>query len=354
MYIDSDTHVDESDETWTYMSKSERDLVPRTLVFSPDDAPTWLGDPRSGNNYRRFWFIDGELFPRRIRSDERTQTQRESRELSDISARLRDMDRLGVDVQVIYPTLFLNEVSRRPDVEMSLYQSYNRWLADRCSDARGRLQWIAMIPFGSIPDAVAEITFAKENGACGIFKRGVECGSKAASDPYFFPAYAAARDADLPICIHQATQWMPTVRFHSSLLLGEHETFPVLAAFEALLQQNVWEKFPSLRFGFIESGSEWLTYVLRRAGANYRDGASESLEALNFFVTVEIQEDIGHLVEQFGNTNFLVGSDYTHSDRASVLEAHRIVSERSDLANDTTKRLTNENAFDFYRFSQLP
>jgi len=41
----------------------------------------------------------------------------ESRELRDPSARLKHMDELGVDVQVIFPTMFIIPLTARPEIE---------------------------------------------------------------------------------------------------------------------------------------------------------------------------------------------------------------------------------------------
>jgi len=47
----------------------------------------------------------------------------ERAELLDIDARLAHMDELGVDIQVLYPTLFLRPVTTRAEVEAALYKS---------------------------------------------------------------------------------------------------------------------------------------------------------------------------------------------------------------------------------------
>ena len=46
------------------------------------------------------------------------------------SARVKDMDRLGVDVQVIYPTLFLVYITDDPELDTALSKAYNSWLGD--------------------------------------------------------------------------------------------------------------------------------------------------------------------------------------------------------------------------------
>ena len=56
--------------------------------------------------------------------------------LDDIDARLREMDRLGVDVQVLFPSIWLNVGVRDPLVDVALKRSHNRWLAEHHEGGR--------------------------------------------------------------------------------------------------------------------------------------------------------------------------------------------------------------------------
>ena len=106
--------------------------------------------------YNRYWVIDGHLRVRRVRDDERTGTVELVRELRDVSARLRQMDSLGVDIQVLYPSLFLSQVSGRPEVELALCKAYNRWMADKWQEGEGRLRWVAPLPLMTMSAALEE------------------------------------------------------------------------------------------------------------------------------------------------------------------------------------------------------
>ena len=65
--------------------------------------------------------------------------------MRDIEGRLRHMDDLGVDVQVLYPTtMALGQISPRPEVDVAMSRSYNRWLGDVWRQGHGRLRWIAV------------------------------------------------------------------------------------------------------------------------------------------------------------------------------------------------------------------
>ena len=342
-FIDSDTHVDECDATWSYIPSSQRDLAPRTIEFATEEIPPFLP-----LGYHRLWYIDGRLAPRRHRSDERTGTSLETRELTDVGARLRDMQALGVTTQVVYPTIFLHEPSLRPDVTVMLHQSYNRWLADRCAESGGGLRWVAMVPYISPQHAFEEIRFAKDNGAVGIFKLGIEAGGRGAGDPLFFRAYQAAADNELPLCLHQGTPWTPVNKFLSPFTQQSSGETPVYEAFAQLLRARREGRLPKgLRVGFIEAGSAWVPHVL---GANgYGSSADMALAELDFYVTCDVAEDIAGVLGAIGeDRHLIVGTDYTHGDRYSVMNAHAAVLGRHDLDRESATRIVGDNARSLY------
>ena len=92
--VDVDAHVDESEATWEYLDESEKRFKPLTL---DPGAATVPGDARP----HRLWVIDGNIRLRRWRDDKRTGTVKATRELLDVDARIRHMDELRIDVQVL-------------------------------------------------------------------------------------------------------------------------------------------------------------------------------------------------------------------------------------------------------------
>src|SRR5436190_1085652 len=81
----------------------------------------------------------------------------------------------------------------------------HRWMAEGTAHSHGRLRWVAMLPLLSMDHAVEELRWAKDHGACGVFKKGIECDGRRAGDPYFLPLYEEASRLDVPICIHTGT-----------------------------------------------------------------------------------------------------------------------------------------------------
>jgi hypothetical protein len=117
-----------------------RPKTPGSSWKNPICSSSRLAYPTNPNRTccRRYWVIDGKRQLRFIRGDEETGTVVESRELLDVRVRLKHMDEIGTDIQVMYPTLFLMEATERPEVSTALRRSYNRWLADRCGRSGGR------------------------------------------------------------------------------------------------------------------------------------------------------------------------------------------------------------------------
>ncbi len=147
--IDSDAHVVETERTWEFMEDFESSFKPEVVV------------PKAGGD-REYWMVEGRTFAKN--SNIGKDTPDEAREMSDIDSRLAHMDELGVDVHVLYPTIFLRPLTRRPDAEVALCKSYNRWLADIWKQSNGRLRWMAVLPLLSMPDALDQLKFCKDKG----------------------------------------------------------------------------------------------------------------------------------------------------------------------------------------------
>ena len=185
-------------------------------------------------------------------------------------SRLKHMDELGVDVQVIFPTMFIIPLTARPEIELALCRSYNRWMADIWKQAKERLRWAAVLPLFSMDKVFEEAEFAKENGACGIFLRGSEC-ERLLSDSYFFPLYDAASRLDLPICIHSGTGSTGLYDYFRYETIGFSKfKLVIVGAFHNMIMDGIPQRFPKLKVAFLEAGAQWLPYVLNDLGKRYK------------------------------------------------------------------------------------
>ena len=313
--IDADTHVDETEATWAPLQGKSAKHAPATMTPSDDEIERLSLSPSRS----RFWLVEGRLQVRAVRDDVH-HPPRPRRELEDIEGRLDDMDRMGVDVQVLFPTFWIRYVSLNAEPEAALARSYNQWIAERCAETGGRLRWAAVIPWLD-PDAAAEeVRWAAGNGAVGIFKRGFDLG-KPVSDKHFFPAYDAANDANLPLCIHTGhpgSEW--------------DRGFPVMASFLSVVNAGMADRFPNIRFGFIEAGASWIPYALsqlamreRAARLHEEDPTPAPYAGLfrdnRLYVSIDPVDDVDYLLALGAEDNLIIGTDYSHTDQSANLNA---------------------------------
>lgn len=358
--IDADTHVSESTHMWELF---DREMYPRrpVVVKAPEDT---LYGPRNA-----FWLIDGDIVPRpagrrsyRLITPSATKLEETrgdihlaSRELTDVPARLRDMDKLGVDVQVIYPTLFLVYLTDDPVLETAICRAYNRFLADACAKSNGRLRWVIVPPLRSIEETLKEIRWGKEHGAVGVFFRGLE-GDKTLDNPVFFPVYQAANDLDLPVCIHTGignADLLDLIDVERNHSFFASRVLPLIA-FRDLVANKIPEQFPKLRIGFIEASAGWvpfLVHILRRLIKErwkYYSNSADLFEDYRLFVACEADEDVPYLARYTGDGHLLIGSDYGHNDPSAERQLAATMRAREDIPAALTEKILTDNARRLY------
>ncbi len=346
MRVDVDAHVDETEATWDYLEASEEALRPITVDPGRSISVT---DARP----HRLWIIDGRLQLRRFRDDVRTGTVRETRELEDVEARVKHMDELSIDIQVLYPTLFLTGVTARAEVELALTRSYNRWIAERTQESGGRLRWVAMLPLLDMDAAVQELHWAKEHGAVGVFKKGIDCGRNA-SDPYFFPLYEEANRLDIPLCMHFATG-NPPAPSDSGQMSGR---FNAISAFTDLAQSRVPDRFPDLRVGWIETGASWIPFLMADLEAKKQKRTFQSFDLkedlfrhCRFYVACDSSDDLPYILRYGTEDSLMIGTDYTHADQSAQIDALDIIEQRGregEIPIEVAHKIIDDNPRAFY------
>ncbi|HVO95807.1 MAG TPA: amidohydrolase family protein [Terriglobales bacterium] len=331
--IDADAHVIECDETWKYIPEEKL----RPFMVNP-------GGGRPQN-----WLVDGRVFHRGVNFDRNLPI--DICEMRDIRGRLKHMDELEIDVQVLYPSLFLRPLTAKAEVENAICRSYNQWLIDICAKGEGRLEWIAVIPMIDGASALAEVEFSRANGACGIFMRGL-VDDKRLSHPYFFPIYAAAEKAELPVCVHASTgnfDWVQLFDGESGFMRFKA---PVLSAFHAIVHDGVPKRFPELRFAFVEVRAQWIPYmaieIARRFDRADNTVARNLIRDNHVYVTCQTDDDLPQVLKYSGEDNIVIGSDYGHNDTSSEIEALRTLKAKGEVEPRIIDKILYDNAKALY------
>jgi predicted TIM-barrel fold metal-dependent hydrolase len=137
---------------------------------------------------------------------------------SDPKARLNDMDAMGIDQALLYPTWFAEgfHLIDDPDVAYALARAYNNWIADFCAAAPDRLFATAMVPLQNIDYAVEELRRVSKNRSFrGAFIRPMFLEGHYFTHPFYDPLWAELESLGMTAAVHSATGlWNPEWTSH--------------------------------------------------------------------------------------------------------------------------------------------
>ena len=352
--IDADAHVVETERTWDYLEPSEQKYRP-LLYTSPDDPVS------------QYWVIDNQVrglrFPTLAeqtvremsrRSGRAMATPQEARELDDVALRVQHLDELGIDVQVLHNTLWIEQVAQWPDTEAALCRSWNRWLAEVWTQGQGRLRWSCVVPTMTLDEAVLQMRYAKEHGAVAVCMRPLE-GDRLLTNRYFYPIYAEASRLNMAIAIHIAnanpancTLWR-TAPGVEGLFASGFQMFrgPTVIACHVLLMSELPRLFPQLRWGFIEASSQWIPWIYHEARSRYQTAGREFPDdvfgAYKIYVTCETHDDLPWVLQYAGEHSLVIGTDYGHLDPSSDTNAIVAFQQLEEISQATKERILYHN-----------
>jgi len=339
MTIDSDAHVIECERTWTYVDAAARELMPRVV------------SERDGNGAAKtYWMFEGRVHGQ---TNVGANTPKESRELADVEARLRHMDELEIDVQVLYPSVFLRPLTTRPDVELALAQSYNRWLADIWSQGKNRLRWAVVMPTMSMDATLDEVRRAREHGACAAFSCGI-VRDMSLDNPYFYPLYETLSELDMPLCIHAGNHSFLWEDLFATEGGYSRAKLAVVSAFHSLVFHGIPARFPKLRIGFIEAASQWVPGTIHDIARRMEKRTGQPFDRYGvlrqnrLYVTCQTDDDLPYVLKYAGDGNLIVGTDYGHNDTATEIEALRYFKTQGEETAAAISKILDDNARALY------
>jgi len=121
-------------------------------------------------------------------------------EMFDWDLRIRNMDRVGIDVSVVSLTC-PNVYWGSEAVSLKAAQVMNDEMARARKSWPDRIQWFCSLPWQYERSALAELKRSLKAGACGVMVLA-NIGGKALTDPAFARIWQAIDKAGLPVLIH--------------------------------------------------------------------------------------------------------------------------------------------------------
>jgi len=274
---------------------------------------------------------------------------------SNALARLGDLDTEGIDVQVVYGSLALS-VTTIADTgfAIALAQALNDYYAAFGAAAPSRLRAMAVVPLQDVDAAVIELLGATVPP--NVAGRNLD-------RPEFDPLWAEAQRLDVPVSVHWGNgAYVPAAgneRFDTHFM--SHATghpFEQMIAMASVVCGGLLERFPMLRFGFLEAGCGWVPYWVERLEEHYerrsaemtamRRSPREYLAEGRCYVTAEPDETLLPLaVETLGADALLFASDYPHTD-SKFPYAVKSLCERDDVDESVKAKVLGANAERYY------
>ena len=257
----------------------------------------------------------------------------------DSDTQLEAMDAEGIDVAVLFPTRGLFAHAKEYDddeLAAAISRAYNNWMADFCAADPERMYGAAMVPAQNVQAAVEETRRAKlELGFKSIFLRPNPVRGRNWNNPVYDPLWEECQKHNLAVGFHEGTPCQLPVaigeRFdgvHEDLWMTEHvSAHPIEAMYACLsiIGGGVCERFPELRFAFLEGNCSWLPFWLWRMDEHHELRESVVADKLPLqpseyfarqcFAGVEADEDIAEDVfKRLGNDSIVFSTDFPHSD----------------------------------------
>ena len=222
-----------------------------------------------------------------------------------------------------------------PDEAAVLVSAFNDYFLDTWYGTDQRYRFAMTVSSLDVEQAVAEIH--RKGAHPGVAAIYLPWENLTLANRKYYPIYAAAQEYDLPILLHLSGQ-ETVMQGAPNPAGGLPDTFaerrvgyPLYAWSQlgALTFSTVFQRFPSLRFVFVEFGFTWLLPALWRFDSTWRatriespwltERPSDLLRKHVRFTTDNIDEpdDIGDLykvIDMIGSDWLIFGSDYPHWD----------------------------------------
>ena len=255
----------------------------------------------------------------------------------DPDERIKWLDDNQIDATVIYPSMGISWQTECQDPQLSAAycRVYNDWLSNFCSRHRNRLIPVAQVPLIDINEGVKEIKRAAKLDMKGVYVFAPTVNGIRYGDPYYDPFWAEAEDLEMPIAIHvshnpefvghhlyskeNSGRGPGEIRwFHAMMINGD-----CVLAFTSLFAGAVFDRFPNLKVGVVETGCGWIAHWLDFMDSKFemlrfemkiKHRPSEYFKRQCFISGEPDETTIPAMAGLIGADKLVWGSDYPHTE----------------------------------------
>jgi len=270
-------------------------------------------------------------------------------EMWDYEARIRDMDKAGVDLAIVSltcPNAYFGDES----ISVRAATMVNDSMDEQHKARPDRIGWFTSLPWQYADAAVAELERTIALGAVGVMVIANIDGMNL-TDPAFAPVWQAIDEKGLPVLVH------PTAPLGTpDMSLDEYGLVPPIGfmidttlAVSRMILDGFFDRYPNLKI-IASHGGGTLPYLAGRLDRCHemipacsdaiKEKPSTYLEKIYYDSVVYSAGALNLCLDVAGPNNVLYGSDYPHNIGDMVGCLARV----NGLATDVAARVRDGNA----------
>jgi len=282
--------------------------------------------------------------------------------------RLADMDRDGVQAQIIFGPIFQISTDD-PALRVACYRVYNDWLMEFCEAAPERLIGAPMLP--ESPQAATEelLRLHKKGGVRQVTLMIANITPKL-DDPAWESLWTALEETGIVLGWH-ITVFGPNPQSRAAgkaASVFENTKFFMANFLEPFVDLFAWgilERHPKLKMVMAEAGTGWLPWLVQELDYRHwrlweakdfwadKGGPALETKPSELFkrqIWATFQEDYAamSLIPFFGEGHLLWASDYPHPDGVWPNSKSAIERQMQDLSPEMRQKLAHDNAAKLY------
>jgi len=273
--------------------------------------------------------------------------------LTGVDERIRDMDKMGIDIQAVCPAPFQYFYFAEPDVGASIARDVNEGIAKNVADHPDRFVGLGSVPLQNAELAVRELEYAVKK----LGLRGVEINTNVNGMDLTDPRlkldkfFAKANELGIAIFMHPigTTQANRLINHYFNNVIGN--PLDTTLAVSHLIFDGIVAKNPKIKFIAAHGGGYLAHYWARmdhawRARPDCRTvikfKPSSYLKKIYFDTITFDPTMLRHLIDVYGADHVLLGTDYPY-DMGEV-DPLGLINSVKKLTKDDRQKILGLNA----------
>lgn len=271
----------------------------------------------------------------------------------DPKKRIEDMEREGIDLQVLSPIPVTFSYWSDPEKGLELAQFQNNFIASLVNQHPRKFVGLGTVPLQDTVLAINEMKRLHHE----LNLKGIEIGSNVngrnLDDPTLEPFFAAAHELGVPLFVHpwdtlgkerlQKQQFMYMVGMPSETAL----------AAGSIIMSGLLDRYPNLKICFAHGGGS-LPYLIPRLDQGYQvwphirqttKPPSAYIQKLYYDALVYDKDNLALMIERLGADQIIAGSDYPFLLRETP--SGKTIDQVVNLKDEDRRKMHGLNAMKF-------